>query len=500
MSIVLNGNLANVTTPLTATVTGLANNGSGLVRVATSAPHLFGPTDTVSLRTTSTSGTFTIAVIDGTHFDLVGSTYTATGTGLAIDLSLTPQVLVPTDGDTFSQQLSGALSSIQAILDRDQYVNNQVRSLTLATDGVRAQTWSPEFTQNNSVAVMSCRWAPKAHKWLLVQQGSLAIPLVASYGLDGGASAGWVTIGTPPTIATAPSYGACIEDPTTAGQYWVAVTDTTATHNTLGILHYNGSAWSAPYGPHTGVGLYYSVELSSIGAQLIFAASSSGAGDSVIMSTNNQFATLSTFTVPNVGATGSVFYIKSNGKQVVAIQSQNSAGSFPVFTSPDGVTWSTSTSLSTLVGAGYGQLMGLTWTQDALGSCWLACINPFSSGIPTFFRSADGITWTAQLGGMTATTIDGVAAKVQDMASCGNNVVCTLLDAGSGPAISSQIFSVDGGITWYVGQAGFPSNTSGSSSNNRSRVASADGTIGFVATNGLWTRFSALCGLPAASV
>ncbi len=128
MSEILNGNASNVSTPLSQTVTALANNGSGEIRVTTSAPHLFGPNDNVLMATgvASGSGYFPIAIVDPTHFDLVGSTYVSTSTGTATDLSLTPQVQVPTDGDTFSMQLSGMLSSLQALLDRSQWLSSKV--------------------------------------------------------------------------------------------------------------------------------------------------------------------------------------------------------------------------------------------------------------------------------------------------------------------------------------------------------------------------------------
>ncbi len=128
MSEILNGNASNVSTPLSRTVTALANNGSGEIRVTTSAPHLFGPNDNVLMATgvASGSGYFPIAIVDSTRFDLVGSTYVSTSTGTATDLSLTPQVQVPTDGDTFSMQLSGMLSSLQALLDRSQWLSSKV--------------------------------------------------------------------------------------------------------------------------------------------------------------------------------------------------------------------------------------------------------------------------------------------------------------------------------------------------------------------------------------
>ena len=129
MSLNQNGNKANISAPLLATITALSNNGSGLIRCTTSAPHLFGPNDQVVVNILSpaeTFGLFTINVIDSTHFDLQGSTYTTTSTGFAVDTSLTPTIQCPTDGDTFSLQLSGMLSAIQSLADRTQYLQSQM--------------------------------------------------------------------------------------------------------------------------------------------------------------------------------------------------------------------------------------------------------------------------------------------------------------------------------------------------------------------------------------
>jgi hypothetical protein len=147
MSDIMTGTPANVTSPLVATVSSLSNNGSGAIRVQTSAPHLFGSGDTVSMAADPAFGDFTITVFDPTHFDLVGSTYTSTGTGTATDLSLTPQILVPTDGDTFSAQLSGLLSSQQAFLDRTQYLQGQV-----VAGGGRGHAAGASFLSTQNIA------------------------------------------------------------------------------------------------------------------------------------------------------------------------------------------------------------------------------------------------------------------------------------------------------------------------------------------------------------
>jgi hypothetical protein len=134
MSIIINGNAGNVTTPLTATVTALANNGAGAIRVTTSSPHHFGSSDLVLMAAGPAQGAFGITVIDATHFDLIGSTYTTTGTGTATDTSLTPAIQFPTDGDAASMQL-GLLSGLQGLADRTQYLMTQLalRSIQVAT-------------------------------------------------------------------------------------------------------------------------------------------------------------------------------------------------------------------------------------------------------------------------------------------------------------------------------------------------------------------------------
>ena len=128
MAIVLSGNPSHITSPLVAQVTTIGNNGSGAIRVYTATPHQFGPGDSVRVYAGSgADGVFTANIITSTQFDLVGSTYVGGSgdAGFAYDQSLTPPILFPTDGDTFSQQLSGALSGVQALCDRTQYLQQQ---------------------------------------------------------------------------------------------------------------------------------------------------------------------------------------------------------------------------------------------------------------------------------------------------------------------------------------------------------------------------------------
>lgn len=118
------GNPANVSDSLSATIIACANNGSGGIRVTTSAAHLFSSFDFVFVSgvggTTEANGDWFITVIDSTHFDLVGPSFvhTYTSGGTAVDHSLTPAPTLPSDGEPLT--VSSILSSIQLLLDRTQ--------------------------------------------------------------------------------------------------------------------------------------------------------------------------------------------------------------------------------------------------------------------------------------------------------------------------------------------------------------------------------------------
>ncbi len=179
MSVNLTGDSSIITTPLVATVTSLANNGSGAIRVTTSAPHFFGQDpgragDTVQIVTGVVVGSFAITVIDATHFDLIGSTFTSTSTGIATDQALTPSAQCPTDGDTFSAQLSGLLSSQQLILSRTQYLQKQaIRNLstnrtnatTVALDNWQPAVSSTSIVGSSILEVPSFCWDIVAKSW-----------------------------------------------------------------------------------------------------------------------------------------------------------------------------------------------------------------------------------------------------------------------------------------------------------------------------------------------
>jgi hypothetical protein len=123
---IYSGNPGNVSSALVRTVSGCANNGSGLIRVTTSTSHLFSSTDTVVvanvLGTTEANGPWTITVIDATHFDLVGSTFTHAfvSGGTATDHSLTPAAELPADGEQATAET--VLAALQLLFDRTQFL------------------------------------------------------------------------------------------------------------------------------------------------------------------------------------------------------------------------------------------------------------------------------------------------------------------------------------------------------------------------------------------
>jgi hypothetical protein len=126
---ILTGSPANVLTPFIETITAIANNGSGACRVTTSVAHEFGDGDTVLITGTTQTNLdnlyWTIAVIDATHFDLIGSTFSATHTGTATDVSLLPAIQCPLDGE--APTMTTMLPVLQALMDRTQFLQAKLR-------------------------------------------------------------------------------------------------------------------------------------------------------------------------------------------------------------------------------------------------------------------------------------------------------------------------------------------------------------------------------------
>lgn len=128
MSTPYQGNPANITTPLAATING-ATVATPIV-IQTTTSHFYSTSDRVAitgvLGNTAANGVWTITVIDATHFSLNGSVgsvaYTSGGT--ASNQSLTPPFQIPSDGDTFN--VASVNVALQMLADRTQYLNQQL--------------------------------------------------------------------------------------------------------------------------------------------------------------------------------------------------------------------------------------------------------------------------------------------------------------------------------------------------------------------------------------
>jgi hypothetical protein len=148
VSAALQGNASQITTPLTATVTGTSSGAGGVIVISTSpTPHLFGNNDAnVVLAgvggTVEADGTWKITVISSTSFSLNGSTWVNAWTsgGMATDYALTPAMQVPTGGDPFTANT--ILPVLQMLADRDAALQNEVLNLT----GLKAQTFTTSGT------------------------------------------------------------------------------------------------------------------------------------------------------------------------------------------------------------------------------------------------------------------------------------------------------------------------------------------------------------------
>lgn len=122
----------NVSHSLSRTVSA-ATNATPIV-ITTTADHLFATGDTVIVASvagnTAANGTWTITKVSATTFSLdtsVGSgAYTSGGT--AVDVSLTPQFQIPSDGDGPFIKAADVAVGFEALADRDQHLNARIRS------------------------------------------------------------------------------------------------------------------------------------------------------------------------------------------------------------------------------------------------------------------------------------------------------------------------------------------------------------------------------------
>jgi hypothetical protein len=359
--------------------------------------------------------------------------------------------------------------------------------------------WGFEFDLDASDVQIAIAWDPVNRFWMLMGNNNDVITVSLSYGLDGPTSGTWINLASL-SATNPPVYGSCCVDPATGGQWYLAYTDDDTPNNELAVFQYQtgSSTFVGQWGPLAGGGQFYGIELCTLGfgagAYTLVAWASTDAQSGIVYSHSNAWPSSSTWpptaNFQNFGIaamnSGDTVYMKSNGVQVICIPSSLATGGLTVWRTTTGNSWASSSSLASVAPSG-AKVVGLCWTQDPVGPCWLACVTRTPSfNNASFFRSSDGVTWTAQSGGMTA------GAHVSDMEAVGSHVKCTIRETLSAGA-SRTVFSVDGGITWYQEQAVLTTNYS-ILGQTRPRLASS--SIGFMNANGIWSRFSGLAGLP----
>ena len=496
MSITLTGNPANVTTPLVATITALSSDG-GLVKVATAAPHLFGTYDLVSIAGTGVAdGQWPITVIDSTHFDLVGSTYSSTATGTATNLSLTPQISVPTDGDTFSCQISGLLSSQQATLDRTQYLQRQALASQNQTLTLPALNWSMRMLCPSADGQNSATWDPVGNVWMVgANSSSTFVRLETTAGFDNAVGA----VGTPAvkiigTPDISPS-GTAIADSvardqlisgTASGSYYISFLDQTA--HTAQVFACNPSganSWVSTRTISSVVTHLYLVTLPS-GTLVYYQVGTTLAATGVSYSTD-QGTTWhdSVYDSPTLPlATNGI--LKSNGSIVIAMPRLNGSASLNYLTSTDGHSWTSQNLPASVITTILDYPSGLDW--DATNSLWILAItrNVTKTAI---YSSPDGSTWTF----VSEFTIP--SHVLSDLACVGQTYVAVTTDESSGGPCR-VVYSIDKGLSWRYAPAWLAANWASADAHwTPPRLAS--GPNGFALLNALEFRFSMFAGAPA---
>jgi hypothetical protein len=451
MSSVQTGVPTEITTPLSATVTGLASSG-GLIEVTTSAPHLFGNGDTVQIFVSAGVGwgsQWPIVVIDSTHFTLTGSTFSATGTGTVEDLSLTPQIQVPTDGDTFSMQLSGMLSGLRGILSRTQYLNQYATGLNEAVETAvfPARNWHGVLNFSPSgITNGPCQVAWNDTQYSI---GGTSTQLWLLLGYNGGSSIWelYVNDGTGDALqGPFPSAGVSYaQSPTDvlvvppSGDVFVAGWN----GGVVAMWHTTGSAGNLSSFTQViteGVTNASDAKLAFVAGQIVTAVGSTTSGAALLATVT----LIGSFTniVPGITATTWILVGETNGgsptaAMALAIAAQALA-SPNIYTTSNGTSWTT-TSLSSV----------LSSTDVPVGICYLTILRLWYMAVKastTSFRimsSPDGVTWYKIGGTHTTGTVTSISYS-------GNYLVATLYRSTlfSGDPTWQMIYSLDG-ITWY---------------------------------------------------
>ncbi len=349
-----------------------------------------------------------------------------------------------------------------------------------------ALNWSPEIdvtTITSASLVGDCAWDGPSRRWLMLNFVNGGTPLAevwASYGLDQGLQ--WTQLGSPVLPGAAITFSAVCADPATAGDAWQAL----ATAASFNVYLFDSGSWTSK---RSNTRTPNDVQLATLGNTVIFAASyTDGSPSSDIYGSPDHGATwLGSSGFPAVIA----WELKTNGLpigsggQAIAFPAFAGSATFNYWTSNDGQAWSIQ-HLPALDG-GTAKVVGVSWTRDATGPCWILFVQATST-TTAIYRSPDGLAWTLVAAGPSNRRPQAELAALP----YGMLVATEVENTSTTP--SGQVWSPDGGVSWYQGQAYFSSNLAVGAGYTRPRVVAGD--IGFLAWNAKWLRFSQLAGLP----
>lgn len=345
-----------------------------------------------------------------------------------------------------------------------------------ARGAAAVQEWRPAWLGTaifgTAQKIQAACWDSTNAQWLLlgVTAAGSYLEFYGSLGADDGSATYWTALG-----GQATNVGLTSAICAASGTPWVV----TASPTNLYVYSGVGSTLERTVSGKTAL---QNPEVVSFGGYVIYAVGSTVSGEVTISYASTGAPTV--WTDVAVGAAATEWALKANTGIVLAVPIESSTTTTPnYYHSTDGHTW-TSSPLSNMGATSSAAVVGLCWSPTT--ALWYAVVSPSGITLETF-TSPDGLTWTAVT--MVTTTNPGIV----DIAALGSGLVGTIGDSSGGG--SRLVFSIDGGATWYESQASFATSENGGSTYRWPRVAQGD--FGVLAYNNLWGRFSRYAGLPA---
>jgi hypothetical protein len=338
------------------------------------------------------------------------------------------------------------------------------------------QNWQPavaayepqNLSSSEAIYFGAAVWNATIGSWIVIlnnQQTGYAWAFLTN-GLDGGSPSFWLQIGSGAIGFGAPFQVVTAAVDPNGVMGWAGAVDSATNTVTIHSVANIASAWTLVRTVTTAD----EVAMATFGDYLVYYA------NGILSSTDNQGSTWSDY--PTGIAAGANQLVAGPNAIVAA------GGTTDMWASTDGVAWTAS---SFSAGANTATI-GLAW--DNVRGLFVAIVNqtvtPFTVQVWT---SPDGITWTHTSSGPSGQIVSGFAIAQGEY-------VCTLADLPVTGQPSNQMYSLDGGVTWYLGAAAFPTNLAVGQYYSRPQVAASPD--GFCAWNSLWARFSDVGGiLPA---